>query len=257
MVRRLHVAALLAVFAGAAGPACADTEPAAVSLTLREAIERALRGNPSLVDARLNRVLERTDAEEAGRRFEAQWRLRTAGGLAYRQEDGVRTANSVAGVGVEIELPTGGRLQAGPRWERRVQDGATDADVSALVVTLAQPLGRGAGTDLAHVPVDRARLTEESNLLRFRGVLMDVVDRGGHRLPRPGPRRSGGRDRTPVTGGGPTDPRGGQGPDRDRARCPQRPDAERGGCRRPGDPVGPQPDRAGGRAGGACRTPGP
>lgn len=174
MVRRLPIAVLLLALAGAPGAAFAGDEPAAVSLTLRGAIEQALRGNPSLVDARLDRILQRTDAEEAERRFQPQWRLRTTGGYAYRQEKGERTADTVAAVGVEMDLPTGGRLQAGPRWERRLKGGA-DADSSALVVSLVQPLGRGAGVDLARAPIDRARLTEESNLLGFRGVLMDVV----------------------------------------------------------------------------------
>ena len=174
MAGRPLIAILLVAFAGALDSALADDGPAAVSLTLREAIEQALRGNPSLVDARLDRILQRTDAEEAERRFEPQWRLRTTGGYAYRQEQGERTANTAAATALEMDLPTGGQLQAGPRWQRRLNDGAA-ADSSALVVSLFQPLGRGAGLDLARVPIDRARLAEESNLLRFRGVLMDVV----------------------------------------------------------------------------------
>ena len=174
MASRPLITILLVAFAGALDSALADDGPAAVSLTLREAIEQALGGNPSLVDARLDRILQRTDAEEAERRFEPQWRLRTTGGYTYRQEQGERTANTAAATALEMDLPTGGQLQAGPRWQRRLNDGAA-ADSSALVVSLFQPLGRGAGLDLARVPIDRARLAEESNLLRFRGVLMDVV----------------------------------------------------------------------------------
>ncbi len=174
-IRRIAVTALLLATAGAPVSAFAGNGPAEVALTLREAIERALRGNPSLVDARLDRILQRTDAEEAGRRFQPQWRVRTTGGYAYRQEERERTANAAAATSVEMNLRTGGRLQAGPRWERRLKGGGADADSSALVVSLVQPLGRGAGPDLARMPIDRARLAEESNLLRFRGVLMDVV----------------------------------------------------------------------------------
>ena len=175
MVRILSIAALLLACAGAAGPACAGDGPAGISLTLQDAIERALRGNPSLVDARLDRILERTDAEEAGRRFQPQWRLRTTGGYVYRQEEGERLADTMAAVGVDVELPTGGRLQAGPQWERRLKGGGADAESSTLVISLVQPLGRGAGLDLAHTPIERARLVEEANLLRLRGTWMDVV----------------------------------------------------------------------------------
>ena len=174
MLRRMCVAVLaLGVSAGAS----AAGEGAPVSLTLPEAIEQALRANPSLVDARLDRILEKTDAKEAERRFRPQWRLRTSVDYGYRQDEdeNERTATAVAGPGVEMELPTGGRLEVGPEWRRSYASGEDPADSSALVVSIVQPLGRGAGFALARAPIEQARLEEASNVLELRGVLMDVV----------------------------------------------------------------------------------
>ena len=108
MLRVPCIAFLLALAGAALAQSAGD--PAPLSLTLPEAIEQALRGNPSLVDARLDRILERNDAEEAERRFRPQWRLRTSVGYGYGQAEATRTATALAGPGVEMELPTGGRL---------------------------------------------------------------------------------------------------------------------------------------------------
>ena len=173
MIRAPCIAALLALAGAAlAGP---TDGPAALSLTLPEAIEQALRGNPSLVDARLDRILERTDAEEAERRFRPQWRLRTSAGYGYVQERNERTATALADPGVEMALPTGGRLEVGPEWRRTLKGDREPEDSSALVVGVVQPLGRGAGFAIARAPIEQARLHERSNVLKLRGVLMDVV----------------------------------------------------------------------------------
>ena len=173
MLRVPCIAFLLAL----AGVALAQSagDPAPLSLTLPEAIEQALRGNPSLVDARLDRILERNDAEEAERRFRPQWRLRTSVGYGYGQAEATRTATAVAGPGVEMELPTGGRLAVGPEWARTLTGDREPVDSSALVVSIVQPLGRGAGPAIARAPIERARLAERANVLELRGVLTDVV----------------------------------------------------------------------------------
>ena len=173
MLRVPCIAFLLALAGAALAQSAGD--PAPLSLTLPEAIEQVLRGNPSLVDARLDRILERNDAEEAERRFRPQWRLRTSVGYGYGQAEGTRTATALAGPGVEMELPTGGRLAVGPEWGRTLTRDGEPVDSSALVVSIVQPLGRGAGPAIARAPIERARLEERSNVLELRGVLADVV----------------------------------------------------------------------------------
>ena len=156
-----------------AGSATADT--GTLPLTLPQAIEQALRANPALIDVRLDRELQLSDAAEAERLFEPQWRLGTSVDYSYQREQSESAGTISAFPGLEMELPTGGRLEVGPRWERRVTGARDTAESSALVVALVQPLGRGAGFELARAPMERARLEEEAHVLSFRGVLMDVV----------------------------------------------------------------------------------
>lgn len=175
LLRRCVVCLLVSFLGGTALTGSAEADSGSLSLTLPQAIEQALRANPSLIDARLDRVLQLSDAAEAERLFEPQWRLGTSVDYSYRQEESESAGTASVFPGVEMELPTGGRLEVGPRWERRVTGARDPAESSALVVSLVQPLGRGAGFELARAPMERARLEEESHVLSFRGVLMGVV----------------------------------------------------------------------------------
>ena len=76
---------------------------------------------------------------------------------------------------MELRLPTGGRIEAAPRWERAIGGRAAGEESARLVVRITQPLARGAGWAVASAPVADAALAEEGNVLRVRGALMDVV----------------------------------------------------------------------------------
>ena len=163
----------LAVAAGTGGAESRTTETA---LTLRDAVARALEGNPDLIDARLDRMLERYDAEDARRHFKTQWSIGTSvASYGYRQAEGRRDVRVSAGPGMEVRLPTGGRIEAEPRWERAIGGRARGEGSTGLVVKITQPLARGAGRIIASAPVVDAALVEEENVLRVRGLLMDVV----------------------------------------------------------------------------------
>jgi len=146
------------------------------ALTLRDAVARALEGNPDLIDARLDRMLERYDAEDAQRHFRPQWSIGTSiASYGYRQAENTRDVRVSAGPGMEMRLPTGGRIEVGPRWERAIGGRAAGEESAGLVVKITQPLARGAGQVIASAPVADAALVEEENVLRVQGVLMDVV----------------------------------------------------------------------------------
>ena len=160
----------------AAGTAGAEGRATEMALTLRDAVARALEGNPGLVDARLDRRLERYDAKDAEEHFEPQWRIGTSvARYGYRQSEDERDVRVSVGPSVEMRLPTGGRIEAGPRWERAIGGRAEGEESAGLVVKITQPLGRGAGWEVASAPVAQSALAEEENVLRVRGVLMDVV----------------------------------------------------------------------------------
>ena len=160
----------------AAGTAEAETRTTEMALTLRDAVARALEGNPGLVDARMDRMLQRYDVKETQAHFKPQWSL-GAGTVdyGYRQAEDERDATISVGPGVEMRLPTGGRVEAGPRWERAIRGKARGEESAGLVVRITQPLARGAGWEVANAPVAQSALAEEENVLRLRGVLMDVV----------------------------------------------------------------------------------
>ena len=163
----------LAVAAGTAG---AETRTTEMALTLRDAVARALEGNPGLVDARMDRMLERYDVKEAEEHFKPQWSLGTGTvDYGYQQAVGERDAKLSMGPGVEMRLPTGGQVEAGPRWERTIVGAETGVERAGLVVRITQPLARGAGWEVANAPVAQSALAEKENVLRLRGAVMDVV----------------------------------------------------------------------------------
>ena len=160
----------------AAGTAGAEDRATEMALTLRDAVTQALERNPGLVDARLDRMLERYDVKDAEEHFEPQWRIGTSvASYGYRQSEDERDVRVSVGPGVEMRLPTGGRIEAGPRWERAIGGKARGEESAGLVVRIVQPLARGAGWEVANAPVAQSALAEEENVLRVRGVLMDVV----------------------------------------------------------------------------------
>ena len=170
---RAGAALALTVAAGTAGAESRTTE---MALTLRGAVAQALEGNPGLIDARLDRTLERYDVKEAEEHFKPQWRIGTSvASYGYQQAEAERDVRVSVGPSVEMRLPTGGRIEAGPRWERAIRGKAKGEESAGLVVKITQPLARGAGWDIASEPVVQSVLTEEENVLRVRGVLMDVV----------------------------------------------------------------------------------
>ena len=163
----------LAVAAGTAG---AETRTTEMALGLRDAVARALEGNPGLVDARMDRMLQRYDVEEAEEHFKPQWSLGTGTvDYGYSQANDERDVRVSAGPGVEMRLATGGRVEAGPRWERTIEGPQSGEESAGLVVRITQPLARGAGWEVANAPVAQSALTERENVLRLRGAVMDVV----------------------------------------------------------------------------------
>lgn len=160
----------------AAGTVGAEARTSEMALTLRDAVAQVLKGNQGLLDARLDRMLERYDAKDAEEHFRPQWSLGTSAvAYGYQQVPDERDVTLSVGPGVEMRVPTGGRVEAGPRWERTIGGEQGGDESTRLVVRFTQPLARGAGWKIASASVAQSALAEEENVLRVRGVLMDVV----------------------------------------------------------------------------------
>ena len=145
-------------------------------MTLAEAIARALRDNPALVNARLGRVLARYDLEEAEEWFWPQLSFGSLRGTRNRSAAGERTWDIAAGPSVDLRLPTGGAVSLLPGWTATVDQGLdTYREGAGVLITLSQPLLRGGGFGAGRAPVRLARLAEESSVLQFKAAVMDVV----------------------------------------------------------------------------------
>ena len=148
-----------------------------IELTLAQAVERALRDNPALIDARLRRIVERFDLAQAERRFVPELSFGT---LSVEQsadlEDDARLYRLAAGPGMSLRLPTGGFVDLDPAWSFYLDaSGRTVSDGAGVRLRLRQPLFRGGGLKVGTAPVRLARIAEAGHVLGFEAATMDVV----------------------------------------------------------------------------------
>jgi len=174
---RLWTVAGILAFPVGAQTGDAASGGADIELSLPEAVERALRDNPILIDARLRRGVERFDLRQAERRFVPEVSFGTLGveqtGDLGGDADFYRLA---AGPGMLLRLPTGGDVEVSPGWSVFL-DGSGQAvtDGAGVRLRLRQPLLRGGGVKVGTAPVRLARIAEASYVLAFEAATMDVV----------------------------------------------------------------------------------
>ncbi len=158
--------------------ALAAGQPETVRLTLAEAVERALRRNPKLVEARLDRTLEKFDLEQAEAMFAPEVSFGTAA-TGYKLDRGADTRSYEfrAGPSVTMKLPTGGEIGVKPAWTATLDRTGEPGQVydATMELSFSHPLLKGAGLDAGLAPIRLARIAEESNVLKLRADAMDVV----------------------------------------------------------------------------------
>ena len=146
-------------------------------LTLPEAVARALNDNPTLIDARLGRILDKYDLDEAEEWFLPQLSFGSIrAGRYHDAATGEPNWDFAAGPSLDLRLPTGGNLGIVSGWTATM-DRATGTwrEDAGTTIMLSQPLLRGGGFGPGLAPVRVARLAEENNVLRFKATLMGVV----------------------------------------------------------------------------------
>ncbi|MCY4384406.1 MAG: TolC family protein [Nitrospinae bacterium] len=153
-------------------------EPGARSLdlTLKEGIRLTLKNNRRLVNARLDREVQRFSLRVSENRFLPH---ATVGPYLERSHTAPGTDATRGGVSTAVTLlvPTGGEF--GVRWSL---GGGVGGDVPSserysneLRLTFRQPLLRGAGIGVNRAPVEIARLTEEINVLALKQTIIGIV----------------------------------------------------------------------------------
>ena len=161
----------------APGPGLADEggEAPAIALTLKDAVALALGNNRSLINARLDRTVERF----ALRVEENRYRPRvTTGPYVDGSDDSIAGWLGRAGVASRavLRISTGGELALD--WRVGSEDreaGSGDRHFNELAFTFTQPLLRGAGERMDTASVRIARLAEDINVLALRQATADVV----------------------------------------------------------------------------------
>ncbi|MCY3819839.1 MAG: TolC family protein [Gammaproteobacteria bacterium] len=175
----------MVVWACTCGPAQArDAEPDGevrgihdIELSLPQAVGRALHDNPTLIDAKLSRRVQRFDLAQAENWFVPELGFGT---LSVEQTadagDDAEFYRLAAGPGMLLRLPTGGTVDVSPSWSVFLDEaGHTVSDGAGVRIRLRQPLLRGGGLTVGTAPVRLARLAEAGHMLNFEAAIMDVV----------------------------------------------------------------------------------
>ena len=168
----LLVAAAVSCHAGqAAGDESRQDAPDRLDLTLEDSIHLALENNRTLVNARLDREVERFSLRVAENAFLPHV---TVGPYVERSRAGPADDIDEGGLSstVTLRIPTGGEF--GVRWSGGGVSPSTRYS-HELAFTFTQPLLRGAGAGVNTAPVRTARLTEEINVLALKQTVIDVV----------------------------------------------------------------------------------
>ncbi|MDE0442667.1 MAG: TolC family protein [Gammaproteobacteria bacterium] len=148
-----------------------------IELSLPQAVGRALQDNPTLVDAKLSRRVQRFDLAQAENWFVPELGFGTVS-LEQTADLGgdAEFYRLAAGPGVLLRLPTGGTVDMSPSWSVLLDEsGQTVSDGAGVRVRLRQPLLRSGGLTAGTAPVRLARLAEAGHMLNFEAAAMDVV----------------------------------------------------------------------------------
>lgn len=138
-----------------------------VELTLQEAIASALKFNRRLINQRLDREAQRIQLELE----EDRWSPRYSISPSFANSPNSRSARFVSNINVAV--PTGGTF--GVSLDGPSADGNRAETLERISFTLSHPLLRGAGSEVATVPIRQARIAEESNVLNLRQAVADLV----------------------------------------------------------------------------------
>lgn len=156
-------------------PTAPDTKnKKARHLSLREAILLALRYNPNIQSAELDRIVQRYQLRLAHNEFELQYALAGSAVIQKSQFSGVGTAsNQAALASPELNLHTKMGTQLGLNLDNNVSDNGIYTPMLNFSVT--QPLLRGFGKAANEAGLLDAIDNEQMNKVRLRQAVIDQV----------------------------------------------------------------------------------
>lgn len=139
--------------------------PAELDLTLEDTIRLALENNRPFLNRRLDREVQRFSLEVV----EDRWtpRATISPFLSKDRQDRETGVSSQ----VSMRVPTGAELAL--RWDERLSGEFEDS--RSQVLSISQPLLKGAWTSIETAPIQQARLGEKINILSFRQAAENLV----------------------------------------------------------------------------------
>lgn len=157
-------------------------------MSLPDAINVALRSNRSVRSAYLQRVLDKFALERALEKFDPTLGLSSTAGFGdgWTKIEGQPGENSNSSWKLDNSLSGAKDIQTGGSftysWARRddLSNSNTGPEnqtgANTWTVGFSQPLLKGFGKELNTASIVQAKLTEQSNLLRFRDSIIGTVD---------------------------------------------------------------------------------
>jgi len=134
------------------------------NISLEDAIMLALRNNPEVQSARLQRVIDRFSLEVARNEFEPKYTLSSMATYSRGNKPDYRTSP-----GVSLKSPFGTEFTLDSEWGI-----GGDSEVTAGF-TVKQPLLRGAGSRVTLIGLENAYDTEVANKLTFKDRLITTI----------------------------------------------------------------------------------
>lgn len=182
-LRRLALAST-ALLVSALGLAAQTATPAPGSLTVDEAIKRALQRNFTLEAGRLSPQIAKDQIDIAQSTYLPNFSFSTSRGISRTTQDGTTPGTKVktgdTRLSVSEIFPTGTTASVSSKLDRTetsylsAVNPAYNAD---LTVSVRQPLLAGAGLEVNRAPIKRAQIGLERANLNYAASVLDIIQR--------------------------------------------------------------------------------
>ncbi|KMO15469.1 TolC family protein [Methylobacterium indicum] len=152
-----------------AGEAVRDRE---IPFSVADTVALALRNNRTIRSASIDRIAQKFDLRVVEDRFTPQFGV--SGGAIRQRIAGIDTSSYTVTPGVTTLLPTGAIVSFS--WADQASDTlGVRSRRSAGLLSVSQPLLRGAGSDVTLAPMRSARLGERINQLRLKATVSETI----------------------------------------------------------------------------------
>lgn len=182
-LRRLALAST-ALLVSALGLAAQTAAPAPGSLTVDEAIKRALQRNFTLEAGRLSPQIAKDQIDIAQSTYLPNFSFSTSRGLSRTTQDGttpgtkVKTGDTRFSVSEVFQTGTTASVSTKlDRTETSYFSAVNPAYNSDLTVSVRQPLLAGAGLEVNRAPIKRAQIGLERANLNYEASVLDIIQR--------------------------------------------------------------------------------